>query len=230
MTGLLIIGAGPGIATSIARRFGREGAPVSLVSRSEKTLEALQTTLRDDEIIDVFTHAADAADAGQLADAIDTVVARRGVPEVVVYNAGWIRFDEPGELDRQGHLDAYAVNVLGALDTAVRLAPAMAARATASNGKAGTILFTGGMPEPLPALVSLSVGKAALRALTHLLAEQYGPRGVHVATVTVGGAVAPGTDFDPDLIAAHYWRLHRQPTDPWETEYLFAGEPIVSKN
>ncbi|MEC3981684.1 hypothetical protein [Amycolatopsis sp. H20-H5] len=50
--------------------------------------------------------------------------------------------------------------------------------------------------------MSLSLGKAGLRTLVALLDKQYGPAGVHLASVTVAGAVAPGTAFDPDDIAA----------------------------
>ena len=103
----------------------------------------------------------------------------------MVYNAGLIRRDRPGELSREQHFAAYAI-ILGALTAAVHLAPAMA------GAGGGTIVITGGMPEPDPAVTSLSLGKAAARALTTLLATEYGLTGVHVATVTVGGAVAPG--------------------------------------
>jgi hypothetical protein len=44
-----------------------------------------------------------------------------------------------------------------------------------------------------------------------------------VATVTVGGAVAPGGQFDPDLIAEEYWRLHTQRPEAWEHEVAFTG-------
>jgi NAD(P)-dependent dehydrogenase (short-subunit alcohol dehydrogenase family) len=79
------------------------------------------------------------------------------------------------------------------------------------------------MPEPDPALTSLSLGKAGVRALTTLLAGEYGPAGIHVATVTVGGAVAPGGRFDPDRIAEEYWRLHNQRPEAWEHEVAFTG-------
>lgn len=72
-------------------------------------------------------------------------------------------------------------------------------------------------------LVRLSLGKVGVRALTTMLAEQYGSLGIHVATVTVCGTVAPGTEFDPDRVAEHYWRLHRQGPDEWEQEVVFAG-------
>ncbi|NUS26999.1 MAG: SDR family NAD(P)-dependent oxidoreductase [Streptomyces sp.] len=45
-------------------------------------------------------------------------------------------------------------------------------------------------------------------------------RGTFVATVTVSGPVAPGTAWDPDEIADHYWRLHIQPRTEWEREVL----------
>ena len=73
------------------------------------------------------------------------------------------------------------------------------------------------MPVARPGYVSLSLGKAALRALVELLDEQYAPAGVHVATVT------PGGPFDPDLIAAHFWRLHTQPRDAWQREVVHGG-------
>ena len=69
-----------------------------------------------------------------------------------------------------------------------------------------------------PAGLRSALGKAALRSLTEALHREYGPVGVHVATVTVGGAVAPGTAYDPDDIAEHYWRLSEQRPGDWQTE------------
>ncbi|MBE8473778.1 SDR family NAD(P)-dependent oxidoreductase [Streptomyces justiciae] len=101
-----------------------------------------------------------------------------------------------------------------ALTAAAHTAPGMAERGH------GTFVVTGGMPEPKPEYVSLSLGKAGVRALVDLLDRQYGPSGVHVATVTVSGPVAPGTAWDPDEIAEQYWRLHTQPRAEWEREIV----------
>ena len=92
----------------------------------------------------------------------------------------------------------------------------------------GTIIATRGMPETVPSSFSLSLGKAGVRALTTILAKEYGPAGVHVATVTVCGGVAPGTEYDPDRIAEHYWRLHGQQPAEWEQEVVFRGEPVAA--
>jgi NAD(P)-dependent dehydrogenase (short-subunit alcohol dehydrogenase family) len=218
MAGVVIIGAGPGIGASVGRRFGRGGLPVGLVARSRSSLDRARAALAAAGTPAIGV-TADAAQRAPLTAALDELSGRMGVPEVLVYNAGLIRSDRPGELTDEQHFAAYAVNVLGAMTSATHLAPAM----TAAGG--GTILITGGMPEPDPAVTSLSLGKAGVRALTVLLARQYGPSNIHVATVTIGGAVAPGSPFDPDRIAEHYWRLHSQPRDAWEHEFVFSGEP-----
>ncbi|MEV0229197.1 SDR family NAD(P)-dependent oxidoreductase [Nonomuraea sp. NPDC050786] len=202
MPGAVIIGAGPGIGRSVARRFAREGLPVALVSRTGTALD----------LDGVLTYKADVADEDGLRAALDAASAELGTPDVVVYNAAVIRPDTPGEASMRAQLDAWAVNVVGALVAATHVAPAMARRGS------GSFLVTGGMPEPKAAYVSLSLGKAGVRTLVKLLDEEYGPSGVHVASITVAGPVAPGTEFDPDDIAEHYWRLHTQPRDRWEQE------------
>jgi NAD(P)-dependent dehydrogenase (short-subunit alcohol dehydrogenase family) len=214
--GAVVIGAGPGIGLSVARRFAREGLPVAVLARSPETVEDSRAVLVADgaEAVGVT---ADAANDEQLRRALDDVQRELGTPQALIYNVGLIQQDRPGELSADQHLAAWSVNVGGAITAATHVAPAMMARGS------GSIIFTGGMPEPLPDVFSLSLGKAGVRALTVLLAKAYGPRGVHVATVTVGGAVAPDSAFDPDGIAEHYWRLHSQPSESWEREVLLAG-------
>jgi NAD(P)-dependent dehydrogenase (short-subunit alcohol dehydrogenase family) len=201
MSGLVVIGAGPGIGRSVAVRFAREGLPVALIARSKPAI-----------LPGVRALAADCADETALRDALDAAAAEFGPPDVVVYNAAVIQSDAPGDLSVRAHQDAWAVNVVGAITAAAHVAPAMAARG------AGTFLITGGMPVPSPDYLSLSLGKAGVRALVDMLNQQYGPAGVHVASVTVGGPVAPGGAYDPDDIAEHYWRLHTQDRAQWEHE------------
>lgn len=218
MSAVVVVGAGPGLGTAIARRFGAEGMPVGLIARSADSINAARAELGRAGI-KVVGVTADAAQERQLTGALDTLSGQLGAPGTLVYNAGLIRHDRPGELTSEQHHAAYAVNVLGALAAAVHVAPGMAA----AGG--GTILITGGVPEPDPEITSLSLGKAGVRALTQLLARQYGPAGIHVASVTIGGAVAPGGEFDPHRIARQYWRLYDQPPGAWQHEVLYAGEP-----
>ncbi|MEV7677763.1 SDR family NAD(P)-dependent oxidoreductase [Streptomyces sp. NPDC088341] len=215
----VVVGAGPGIGKAVAGRFAREGFSVAVIARKKETV------LRVAEDIGqgggkVLALTADSTDEEALRAALDTVAEEFGAIDVAVYNAALIRRDAPGELGAQGQLDAWAVNVVGALTTAGHVAPGMAERGH------GSILVTGGMPRVDPRYVSLGLGKFGIRTLVGLLDAEYGPAGVHVASVTVPGAVAPGTSYDPDDIAEHYWRLHTQPRDAWEHEVVHGGVSV----
>lgn len=218
MAGLIIVGVGPGLGTSVARRFAREGLGVSLVARRPTTLTSATGALSPYDV-PVAAYPADAGRPEQLEGALAAAVADHGVPDVVVYNAAIIRADVPGELSPDELAETWAVNVSGILVTAMATIPAMQERGQ------GTFLVTGGMPRPIPSHVSLSLGKVGARAVVSMLAEQFGPSGVHVATVTVADEIVPDTSYDPDLIAEHYWRLHGQQPGAWETEYLYDGLP-----
>ena len=205
MAGLVVVGVGPGIGTAVARRFVREGFTVGLLARRAETLTAAVEALGADAR--TWTRRADATDEGALRAALREFVAEHGAPDAVVYNAAIIRQDEPGDLDAATMLDTYAVNVVGAVTTAAELLPRM---------RGGSYTITSGMPAPDPGLTSLSLGKVGVRGLVELLTGWQDR--VHVASVTVGGPVAPGTAYDPDDIAEHYWRLHTQPAGEWERE------------
>ena len=206
-----MVGVGPGIGLAVARRFVREGMSAGLIARSEATLKPAAEALGS---ADVLQATADVTDEVALRTALDRVVEAYGVPDVVVYNAALIQADRIGDLTAQQYLDAWAVNVVGAITTAAQLAPAMAERGS------GSFLITGGMPLPKPDYASLSLGKAGIRTLVTLLHQQYGEAGVHAASITVSGGVAPGSSWDPDDIANHYWRLHTQTPAEWIHELV----------
>jgi NAD(P)-dependent dehydrogenase (short-subunit alcohol dehydrogenase family) len=218
VAGAVIIGVGPGLGRSISLRFTREGLPVALIARggvaartvAEEIVAAGRTAL---------ALTADSTDETALRAAIDAAAAQFGPPDILVYNAALIRADKVGELPGRAQQAAWAVNVVGAITAAAHVLPGMAGRGQ------GTFLVTGGMPEPDPDYVSLSLGKAGVRALVTLLDQEYRPSGVHVATVTVAGAVAPGTAFDPDDIADQYWRLHIQRRPEWQREVVHNAPP-----
>nr|WP_312885780.1 SDR family NAD(P)-dependent oxidoreductase [Streptomyces physcomitrii] len=209
----MVVGAGPGIGRSVAERFAREGLSVAVIARREDTVRQVAADIgRAGRKVLALT--ADSTDEDALRSALDRAESELGPPDAVVYNAALIRPDVPGEYGARHQLDAWAVNVVGALSTAAHVAPGMAARGH------GSLLITGGMPRPDPAYVSLTLGKYGVRTLVELLDAHYGPAGVHVASVTVPGRVAPGTACDPDDIAEHYWRLHTQPKDSWQHEIV----------
>jgi NAD(P)-dependent dehydrogenase (short-subunit alcohol dehydrogenase family) len=213
---LLMIGAGPGIGAGVVRRFGREGFRSTLLSRSG-TVE-LAAELRGGGL-EIEAIAADIADLDGYRKTLEGIFGAPGAPGVVVYNAA---LPDPGQiLDAtvERLRTAYDVDAIGAVVAAQVAAPVL----RAAGG--GTLLATSGgfADDPVPALATLSIGKAALRSAQTLIAAGVAEDGIHAATVTVTGAVEPGTNFDPDKIAELFWTAHTDPKDTWQTEYRFTG-------
>ena len=144
-----------------------------------------------------------------------------GAPGLIIYNAV---IGAPDELlsSTVEHLQtAYTVDVIGAVVVAQVAAPAM--RAAGS----GTILVTGGgfADHPVPALATVSLGKAALRSAATMLGADLGPDGIRVATLTIAGQIVAGTAFDPENIAKRYWEVVHS-DGPWQAEFRFTGEQV----
>ncbi|MGH2939614.1 MAG: SDR family NAD(P)-dependent oxidoreductase [Solirubrobacterales bacterium] len=213
---LLLIGAGPGVGAGVVRRFGREGFRSTLISRSGTA--DLVSELRGGGI-EVEAITADIADLDGYRKTLEGIFGAPGAPGVVVYNAA---LPDPGQI-----LDATVdqlrtaddVDVIGAVVAAQVAAPVL----RAAGG--GTLLVTSGgfADNPVPALATLSIGKAALRSAQTLVAAGVAEDGIHAATVTIVGAVKPGTEFDPDNIAELFWTAHTDSKDDWKTEYRFTG-------
>lgn len=211
-----IVGAGPGIGTAVARRFGKEGFRIALIARRQNELNIYQKELEGLNI-DAHSFTGDAGNFDSLTNAFSKVNDRLGDTHVLIYNAAVLRPGMPSEDSPARFLEDFKVNVGGALQSAQLVLPAM------KEAKKGTIIFTGGglSLDPIPQYASLAVGKAGLRSLTYSLAGESFKHNIHVATVTVCGLVKPGTKFDPDLIAQEYWNLHLQPKSSWQKEIIY---------
>lgn len=216
MGSCIIIGAGPGLGAAIARRFASGGFAVGLVARDRARLQALAEQCQDHGV-DVASRSADAADPAGLAAAIAGLEAETGPCSALIYNAAVLAPRAPLALDVETIRRELDVNVIGALVAAQRVAPGMVARGE------GAIIFTGGglALEPYPEWTSLALGKAALRNLSFSLYKELAPRGVHVAVVAVCGIVEAGGPFDPDRIAAEYWRLATAPRGLIDREFIY---------
>lgn len=114
----------------------------------------------------------------------------------------------------------FQVAVTGLYTTAMWAMPHLSA--LAANARKDThpsFLVTGGglYKDPQPQFFALAIMKAAQVNLAASLAKEYGPNGVHVGTVAVGGHVSPDSDvFSPAKIAESFWKLYRQDPDRWE--------------
>jgi NAD(P)-dependent dehydrogenase (short-subunit alcohol dehydrogenase family) len=76
---IVIVGAGPNLGAAVARRFGREGMPVGLISRDAAKLETLTDELATDglpvafrdEVSERGVHVAHTAIGGRIAPGAD---------------------------------------------------------------------------------------------------------------------------------------------------------------
>ena len=215
---LLLVGAGPGLGSAVARRFAVGGYRVTLLARKTNRLGELAQSL-DDTGAEIDTIEADASDSDDLRARMTELYGSDGAPGVVIYNAV---MGAPDQLmsSTAAHLQtAYAVDVIGAIVIAQVAAPAMRAAGF------GTIVVTGGgfADHPIPALATISLGKAALRTAATMLGADLGPDGIRVATLTIAGQIVAGTAFDPERIAERYWEVV-QTDGPWQAEFRFTGE------
>jgi short-subunit dehydrogenase len=215
---LLLVGAGPGLGMAVARRFAAGGYRVTLVARSTDGLRDLADGLADTGA-QIGMVAADASDPDGLGARIAELYNEKGAPGVIVYNAVMGAPDKLLSSSVEHLQTAYAVDVISAVVVTQVAAPAM--RAAGS----GTIIVTGGgfADHPIPALATVSLGKAALRSAATMLGADLEPDGNRVATLTIAGQIVADTAFDPENIAKRYWEVVHSDA-PWQAEFRFTGE------
>jgi NADP-dependent 3-hydroxy acid dehydrogenase YdfG len=202
---IVIVGAGANLGAAVARRFGREGMPVGLISRDAAKLQALADELAAGGLQVAF-RSADIRDAGGLSEAIASLAAELGPVEVLEYSPLPAReFMKPiletTVDDVRGPLE---FSVLGAVAAATAVIGPMLERGS------GTILFTtgGAAINPYPLRAGVGISFAGEVAYARMLHDEVKDRGVHVAHTAIGGRIAPGADHEPDDVAETLWRHH----------------------
>jgi NAD(P)-dependent dehydrogenase (short-subunit alcohol dehydrogenase family) len=217
MRTFLSIGSGPGMGYATAERFAREGFQIVLSARHPGRTQELANRLRTKGYrVDIRT--VDAADPESIAALINEVQREFGPIDVLHYNAASIRKATVAEQPQATFNQDLAVNVGGALVATQAVARQMSERGS------GTILLTGGgfSLAPNAEYISLSIGKAGLRAMTLGIFESLKQQGIHIATVTVHTAVTPDSK-EAEAVAEHFWHLYRQPLGNWTAEVTYSG-------
>jgi NAD(P)-dependent dehydrogenase (short-subunit alcohol dehydrogenase family) len=207
---IAVLGAGPGLGRSVARRFGREGYRVALVARTPSRVDGLVAELRD-EGIDVTGFAADLADREALPGLLDSVTARLGGLDVVEYAPSgpeWLDL-QTGVLDAVPQSFEYPLDLL--LRTPVTLArhvlPAMTSRGN------GGLLFGLGAMGPYPPVANVGSAGSAARAYFQNLHIALAPSGVYVGLLQVAGLIG-GSDAARRFVADHGAAGLPEPLDP----------------
>jgi NAD(P)-dependent dehydrogenase (short-subunit alcohol dehydrogenase family) len=227
----LVIGAGDGLGSAIAKAFSRDGHPVCITRRARNIdqLDALAAEIRAQGGI-AHSFGVDARTEADVIALFDDIEARIGPLEVVVFNIGAnVRFGLVETTTR------VFTKVWEMACFAGFLAGREAARVMAPRGR-GSILFTGATASVRgrEGFAAFAAAKAGLRAIAQSTARELAPKGIHVAHVVVDGAIdgaftrSNRADVEtllsgdrilkPDQIAANYVWLHGQQRSAWTHE------------
>ena len=213
----LSIGSGAGIGFATAERFAKEGFQVALSNRTLRKGRELTDRLRA-KGYRAEARTVDTADPESVAALIADVQREVGAIDVLHYNTASMREATLMEQPRDTFGADLAVNIGGALVAAQAVGRQMRERGS------GTVLLTGGgySLKPSPQLISLSIGKAGIRALTLGTFESLKQEGIHIATVTIEVAIKPDSQ-DAERVAELFWRLHGEPIGRWTAEVKYPG-------
>ena len=223
----VVVGAGPGLGSALARRFARAGMKVAVARRNAGELASLTKELG----AGARAYSCDATDEPAVQKLFSAVAADLGSPNLVVYNAA-------GSI-RKGILETTAVEFercwknicMGGFLVGREAARAMLGNSMERRHR-GTIIFTGatGSLRGGANFVNMAVGKFGLRAVAQSMAREFQPQGIHVGHTIIDGQIEsdrPGRNqadrgadavLSPNAIAEAYYQLHLQSPSAWSLE------------
>ncbi|SHE63288.1 SDR family NAD(P)-dependent oxidoreductase [Pedobacter caeni] len=202
---IIIVGAGEGVSGAAARKFGKEGFSVGLISRDPDKIILLVEDLKANGIT-VFTAKAEVADTNQLKTAIDSLKLQLGKINTLLYNAAFIKEKNILEEDTASLLESIKIDVGGALESVKLVLPDL-------EEEEGAVLITGSALSinPYAAYGALSIGKAGVRNLALQLHEALKPKNIYVGTLTIAGYVQPDSEtHSPTLLANSFWDMYQK--------------------
>ena len=170
----VITGGAAGLGADVARTLSEAGYRVGIFDLGAERVAEAASKLENAVGVE-----ADVTSPDQVAAAFD---AFGEVPDLLVNNAGIVRFGAMEEQSVQDYVDVVNVNLLGSCFCARAIAPAMMDR-----GSGHIINFTSiNGVHPAPGVGLYGPTKAAMANMTQAMAIEWGPKGIRV------NAIAPG--------------------------------------
>ncbi|MEU9323513.1 SDR family NAD(P)-dependent oxidoreductase [Streptomyces canus] len=208
MTTFALIGAGPGLGLSTARRFGAAGHSVALIARDTQRLADLTAELAGDGI-EARGFAADVLDIEALTAALFAAGTSLGPVEILQYSpVPRADFMKPVLDTGADDLDApLAFSVKGTVTAVNAVLPGMRALGR------GTLLFVNGSSavRPNPNVAGTSIAFAAESAYARMLHDTLAAENIHAAQLIVPGAIRPDAGHSsPDALARRLYDIHTE--------------------
>ena len=216
---VLIVGAGLGLSSSLAKCCADRGMKVALAARNLDKLEAIARET------DAELYQCNASSVDDVAELFARLDASIGTPEMVIYNPSSRVHGPVQELDPVKVQDALNITCYGAFLVAQQAAQRMLVQGH------GSIFFTGATAG-IKGFANSSVfamGKFGLRGLAQSLARELHPKNIHIGHFVIDGGIHAnhrperqddGNDrmLNPDDIAKSYLQFHRQHRSAWAWE------------
>lgn len=206
MTTIAIIGAGPGLGSAVARRFGAEGFDIALLSRTQDHVDTLASEL----VGEGFTargYAANVRKPETLAVAVGRAREDLGPVEVLEYSPlPQKEFLRPVLETTAGDLSAAVeFSIYGPLAAVHHVLPGMR-----RLGR-GTVLLVNGASavRPNPNVAGTSIAFAGESAYGQMMHDVLSPENIHVGQLIIPRAITPGhPTHDPGVLAETLWEMH----------------------
>ena len=215
----LIVGAGPGLSSSLTYLLLKNKFKVAIAARNVEKL----TTLAETTNVDVYT--CDASNINQVQTLFEKLDNTLGIPDLVIYNPSARVRGGIIEVDPEDTQKAINITCFGAFLVAQEAAKRMVQRGS------GSIFFTGASASVKGYANSsvFAMGKFGLRGLAQALARELHPQNIHIGHFIIDGGIKadhrperndPGNDsmLDPEAIAETYLQFHRQHRSSWSWE------------
>ena len=206
MTTIAILGAGRGLGAAVARRFGREGFDVALLSRNADRAAALAADLNG-EGVPAHAFGADVRDPTSLAATLERVTETVGPIEVLQYSP------IPQKDFLRPVLETTPADLVGPVELSI-YGPVAAVHQVLPGMRflgRGTVLFVNGGSAARPAgrVAGTSIAFAGQAAFGRMLHDEVAADGIHVGQLIIPGAIEPGHPRkDPEVLAETLWTMH----------------------
>ncbi len=229
---VLVTGGSRGLGRSICEGFAREGARVVVSSRKLEACEAVVNNIlaNGGDALAVAANTGSTEDLDRLAA---TALEHYGCVDILVNNAGInIAFGALTDLAPEAFDKMYQVNQRGPWYLASRLAPHMG-----ENGGGVVINFLSVSGLRPPAFMGFyAATKAALEALTKVMAQEWAPMNIRVNAIAPGtyhsdltdGAIAAIPGFEEGMLDANLIKRIPGSEEIVRPVFYLAGEPFTT--
>ena len=173
----IVTGAARGIGAAIAATFAEEGATVALIDVLENEVAATAASIGG------AAHVVDLRDAEATRATVGAAIAAMGGVDVLVNNAGILRFGAFLDISPEDWDEMFVVNVRSMLVTSQ-----VAAQSMISAGSGGKIINMASMGGKVgsPNQAHYAASKAAVISLTRVAAMELGEHGITVNCICPG--------------------------------------------